>query len=77
MRNDNKQLCKKCKYAGTASTFKFGSPGGKKLPNESAVICDFIGHTGRSRMLICDAEDCTVYEPRTRKRGTIPRSTKR
>ena len=72
MENHDGHLCRKCKYHGTASTFKYGSPGGNKFPKESTIICDYIGHTGRARSLICDAGDCTVYEPKKRQRNTIP-----
>lgn len=56
MRNDKKQLCVTCRYRGY-----IGSPTKDSNPY-TAVFCDYIGFTGRSRMMICDAADCTVYE---------------
>lgn len=58
MRNDKKQLCKKCMYRGMVSAWhaRPGEP-------EPRIMCDYMDRTGHARMLVSpDPEDCKVYK---------------
>lgn len=58
MRNDKKQLCKKCMYRGLASAWK-ASPG----EPEPRIMCGYMGITGHARILISpDPADCRAYK---------------
>lgn len=57
MRNDRKQLCKKCIYRTKISVAANST--GETAPN---ICCDYIGVTGHARSLICSPEDCSVFK---------------
>lgn len=59
MKNKDKKLCKTCVYRTRVGVFIKENMIKDKNPN---IACDYIGVTGHSRMLICSAEDCTVYK---------------
>ena len=59
MKNKDRKLCKTCVYRTRVSVLNREHGNAEK---NATYACDYIGVTGHSRMLICDAEDCTVYK---------------
>lgn len=58
MKNDKKQLCKKCMYRGIVSAWH-AQPG----EHEPRIMCDYMGITGHARILVSpDSEECKVYK---------------
>ena len=56
----NAERCKKCIYSA-----QIPGVGDRNEDGKAPYICDYIGHTGHARMLICKAGDeCTVFEPK-------------
>lgn len=62
--------CKDCYYA---SRFK-----GNGTTEDDGIFCDYIGHTGHARMLICKAGDgCTVFKPKDKSKKQFREKLKR
>lgn len=58
MKNDKKQLCKKCKYRGLVSAWH-AQPG----ESEPRIMCDYMDQTGHARILVSpDPAECKVYK---------------
>lgn len=70
MKNDKKQLCKKCMYQGRVSSY---SPYNIIREENATISCDYIGITGHARILECeDPKNCTVYKPKKAKKPKTP-----
>ena len=70
MKNDKKQLCKKCMYQGRVSSY---SPHNIVHEENATISCDYIGITGHARILECeDPKNCTVYKPKKAKKPKMP-----
>lgn len=59
MRNENKELCMKCKYQG-----RIGTRTKDAKTASVTLICNYIEITGHPRILECyDPTDCTCFKP--------------
>lgn len=58
MKNDKKQLCKKCIYRGSVSAWH-----ARPEEPEPRIMCDYMDHTGHARILVSpDPAECKVYK---------------